>query len=87
LSADRKSQAIGMFLGVRRWLSILLLVLLPFQFSWPTAASCCPHETGKLSSHFGHHEHKHEGAKVKASDNERGDKAEQRGPGSARHAG
>ena len=39
------------------------------------AASYCQHETGKLSSHFGHHEHKHEAANVKASDNERGDTA------------
>ena len=60
---------------MRRWLSIFLLVMLPFQFSWAAAASYCQHETGKLSSHFGHHEHKHEAAKVKASDNERGDKA------------
>ena len=59
---------------MRRWLSILLLVMLPFQFSWAAAASYCQHETGKLSSHFGHHEHKHEVAKVKTSDNERGDK-------------
>ena len=60
---------------MRRWLSILFLVMLPFQFSWGAAASYCQHETGKLSSHFGHHEHKHEAAKLKASDNERGDKA------------
>lgn len=64
---------------MRRWLSILLLVMLPFQFSWAVAASYCQHETGKLSSHFGHHEHKHEHkqerAKLKVSDKERGDKA------------
>lgn len=60
---------------MRRWLSILLLVMLPFQLSWAVAASYCQHETGKLSSHFGHHEHKHEAAKLKASDKERGDKA------------
>ena len=60
---------------MRRWRSILLLVMLSFQFSWAAAASYCQHETGKLSSHFGHHEHKHEAANVKASDNERGDKA------------
>ena len=58
---------------MRRWLSILLLVLLPFQFSWAAAASYCQHETSKLASHFGHHEHKHEVAKVKSGGMERTD--------------
>lgn len=62
---------------MRRWLSILLLVMLPFQFSWAAAASYCQHETGRLASHFGHHEHQHqhqhEGAKVKSSNAERGE--------------
>lgn len=58
---------------MRRWLSILFLVMLPFQFSWAAAASYCQHETGKLASHFGHHEHKHQGAKVKSGAPERSD--------------
>jgi hypothetical protein len=58
---------------MRRWLTILLLVMLPFQFSWGMAASYCQHETGTLASHFGHHEHKHEGAKLNASGTERSD--------------
>ena len=68
---------------MRRWLSILLLVLLPFQFSWAAAASYCQHErqheTGKLASHFGHHEHQLECAKVESSDTERGDAANKLG--------
>ncbi|MFZ2973328.1 MAG: cation efflux protein, CzcI family [Ferribacterium limneticum] len=45
---------------MRRWLAILLLVFLPFQFSWAAVASCCQHETDASSQHFGHHEHKHQ---------------------------
>lgn len=66
---------------MRRWLSILLLVLLPFQFSWAAAASYCQHETGRLAAHFGHHEHQHEHqhepqherAKLKTSSTDQGD--------------
>ncbi len=44
---------------MRRWLSILLLVFLPFQFSWAAVTGYCQHETGAAAQHFGHHEHKH----------------------------
>ena len=44
---------------MRRWLSILLLVFLPFQFSWAAVAGYCQHETDASSQHFGHHDHKH----------------------------
>lgn len=48
---------------MRRWLSILLLVLLPFQFTWAAAAAYCEHESSSQVQHFGHHVHKHaEGA-------------------------
>ncbi len=45
---------------MRRWLTILLLMLLPFQFSWAAVASYCQHETGAAAQHLGHHEHKHQ---------------------------
>lgn len=45
---------------MRRWLSILLLVLMPFQFSWAAVATYCEHESGTRAKHFGHHEHKHQ---------------------------
>ncbi|MBU0601652.1 MAG: hypothetical protein KKD25_04520 [Gammaproteobacteria bacterium] len=45
---------------MRRWLSILLLVFLPFQFTWAAAAGYCQHETGAAAQHFGHHDHKHQ---------------------------
>lgn len=45
---------------MRRWLSILLLVVMPFQFSWAAVGTYCEHETGRLAQHFGHHEHEHQ---------------------------
>lgn len=46
--------------AMRRWLAILLLVFLPFQFSWAAVAGYCQHETGAAAQHFGHHDHKHQ---------------------------
>ena len=53
---------------MRRFLLILLLALLPLQFSWAAVAGYCQHETGPAAKHFGHHAHQHgkadaEGAK------------------------
>ena len=45
---------------MRRWMSILLLVFMPFQFSWAAVGTYCEHEIGTRAQHFGHHEHKHE---------------------------
>jgi hypothetical protein len=42
---------------MRRWLAVLLMVLLPLQLSWAVAASYCSHETGAAADHFGHHDH------------------------------
>jgi hypothetical protein len=44
---------------MRRWLTLLLLLFLPFQFSWAAVTSYCQHETGADVQHVGHHEHKH----------------------------
>lgn len=44
---------------MRRWLAIILLTLLPIQFSWAAVASYCEHEATTQSSHVGHHEHEH----------------------------
>jgi hypothetical protein len=46
---------------MRRWLAILMLTLLPFQFSWAAVAAYCGHETGRHAQHLGHHEHQHTG--------------------------
>ena len=44
---------------MRRWLAILMLTLLPLQFSWAAVASYCGHETQAGMAHFGHHDHQH----------------------------
>lgn len=44
---------------MRCLLAIVLLVLLPFQFSWAAAAPYCGHETQVDVGHFGHHDHMH----------------------------
>ena len=48
------------FVPMRRFLAILLLVFLPFQFSWAAVAGYCQHEAEGPARHFGHHEHKHQ---------------------------
>ena len=44
---------------MRRLLAIVLLALLPLQFSWAAVASYCGHETQAGVEHFGHHDHQH----------------------------
>lgn len=41
---------------MRRWLALLLLVLMPVQFTWAAAARYCLHEADATSSHWGHHD-------------------------------
>ncbi|EXI67274.1 MAG: Cation efflux system protein CzcI [Candidatus Accumulibacter adjunctus] len=45
---------------MRRWLTILLLSVLPLQFVWAAVAGYCQHDSGETVKHFGHHEHKHD---------------------------
>ena len=46
---------------MHRIFAIVLLVLLPLQFSWAAVASYCGHETQAGAEHFGHHDHQHHG--------------------------
>ncbi len=46
-------------LPMRRILVIVLLALLPLQFSWAAVASYCGHETVAGAGHLGHHAHAH----------------------------
>jgi hypothetical protein len=46
--------------AMRRYFVIVLLTLLPFQFSWAAIASYCGHETLVGATHLGHHEHQHQ---------------------------
>ena len=45
---------------MRRFLAIVLLTLLPLQFSWAAVANYCGHETEAAARHLGHHEHQHQ---------------------------
>lgn len=44
---------------MRRWLTILLLFILPVQFAWSAAAAYCQHEDAPAKTHIGHHVHEH----------------------------
>jgi hypothetical protein len=47
---------------MRRWIAILLMIVLPLQLSWAVAANYCLDEQGAGVAHFGHHVHlDHEG--------------------------
>jgi hypothetical protein len=48
---------------MKRLLLIFLLIALPFQMSWASAARYCLHEQDRTTQHFGHHEHHHVAAK------------------------
>ena len=48
---------------MRRVIFVLLLLILPIQFSWSAASGYCRHETGVAAEHFGHHEHRHNAAR------------------------
>jgi hypothetical protein len=52
---------------MRRWLTILLLVVLPLQFSWAAAASYCQHDEDASTQHVGHHDHQHQAADSSAA--------------------
>lgn len=44
---------------MRRWIAILLMIVLPLQLSWAVAANYCQDEQGAGAQHFGHHVHLH----------------------------
>jgi len=45
---------------MRRWLTLVLLLVLPIQFAWSAAAAYCQHEQLPARTHIGHHAHEHE---------------------------
>lgn len=45
---------------LRRSLLLLLLLLMPLQFSWAVVSSYCQHESDETAAHFGHHPHQHQ---------------------------
>lgn len=47
---------------MRRWLVIVILLVLPLQFTWGAAAPYCAHEAASAANaHPGHHQHLHQG--------------------------
>lgn len=44
---------------MRRWILLILLLVLPFQAVWAGTTRYCGHEAGPAVAHFGHHEHQH----------------------------
>jgi hypothetical protein len=52
---------------MRRWIALLLLVLLPLQVSWAAVANYCGHEAG-AAGHIGHNEHAAQNHGGKAGD-------------------
>ena len=44
---------------MRRWLLVLLLVLLPSQMTWAAVGVYCTHERQPTAQHLGHHQHEH----------------------------
>jgi len=54
---------------MRRFLFLLMIVLLPLQSVWASAAAYCQHEAGAAKvTHFGHHEHEHRASAEKRTD-------------------
>jgi len=54
---------------MRRWLILFLMLLMQAQFVWAAAAAYCGHEPSTAASaHFGHHEHRHQGADLQGTD-------------------
>ena len=47
---------------MRRFVALLLLVLLPLQAIWAAAAPYCQHEDEAASHHIGHHQPEHQHA-------------------------
>lgn len=56
---------------VKKLLIILMLMVLPLQFSWAAAAAYCQHEINPATTHYGHHEHKHPASVEKSNDKEK----------------
>lgn len=54
---------------LRRWLLILVMLIVPAQVVWAAAARYCGHETqAAAKKHLGHHEHRHQADTAPAAD-------------------
>lgn len=59
LAASHLNPVTARLIRMRRWFAIILLALLPLQFSWAAVAAYCGPEGGQQIQHLGHHEHQH----------------------------
>lgn len=55
---------------MKKALAVLLLLLLPVQFSWAAVAGYCQHEVNVSANHPGHHDHDHQTEAPHKSDKE-----------------
>lgn len=53
---------------MRRFIALLLLMLVPLQAAFGAAAGYCEDEKTEVTSHFGHHEHAGGEAEIEPSD-------------------
>lgn len=53
---------------MRRFLALLLLTIVPLQFSWAGVAAYCQHEAAQAETHFGHHAHEDQAFSAKKTD-------------------
>lgn len=44
---------------MKRFFALLLMLVLPLQFSYAVASAYCGHEQGVSAKHAGHHQHQH----------------------------
>lgn len=47
---------------MRRFLLLLMMLVLSVQTTWAAASSVCRHEAAAQAAHFGHHAHAHQDA-------------------------
>ena len=67
---DVTISAAATMLSMRRWLTILLVLVMPLQFSWAAASVYCTHhEDGDAARHFGHHADQHPDSDADPRDN------------------
>lgn len=44
---------------MKRLVLMLMMLMMPLQFTWAAVNAYCQHETSAAAQHFGHHDHKH----------------------------
>ena len=57
---------------MKKFVLILLLLVLPLQMSWAAASAYCQHEQGNHAWHLGHHVHQHKASADSAGQQDSG---------------